>query len=270
MKRTVTKIFTVIIVVGFFGIANMNGQSTKARRSLSSTDPVSDLSKEGIEQIVREYLIKNPEIVREAIQALQVKEEKQRFEAAAANIKLLRPELYADGDSPVAGNPKGDVSIVVFYDYFCGYCKKMLPELQTLIAKDKSVRVIYKELPIMGEQSLIAAKAALAASRQGKFEAFHSEMLASPVANDEKLKVIAAKLGLDYERLTRDMNDPAVAAAIQRSASLAAALNIEGTPAYLIGDEFIPGAIGSDALARIVAAQREKPARSEKVAVGQR
>ena len=95
-------------------------------------------------------------------------------------------------------------------------------------------------------------------------------MLASPVANDEKLKVIAAKLGLDYERLTRDMNDPAVAAAIQRSASLAAALNIEGTPAYLIGDEFIPGAIGSDALARIVAAQREKPARSEKVAVGQR
>ena len=238
--------------------------------SSQNAPTISSDQRQAVEKVVHDYLLNNPEIVRDAMQALQIKEDQQKRTATEAKLKKLGSEIYSDADSPVVGNAKADVSIVVFFDYFCGYCKKTLPELQTLIAKDKSVRVIYKELPIMGEQSLIAAKAAHAASRQGKFEAFHNEMLASPVVNDEKLKVIAAKLGLDYERLTRDMNDPAVAAAIQRSASLAAALNIEGTPAYLIGDEFIPGAIGSDALARIVAAQREKLARSEKVAVGQR
>ena len=261
-----TALFLVIALSVTQATAQLKGKAKKTPLSTSVQKP----GRGELENLIRNYLLENPEVIRDALQALQVKEEQQRNLATAGNIKKFFTEIYADAESPVTGNSTGDISVVVFYDYFCGYCKKMLPELQTLIAKDKSVRVIYKELPIMGEQSLIAAKAALAASRQGKFEAFHNEMLASPVVNDEKLKVIAAKLGLDYERLTRDMNDPAVAAAIQRSASLAAALNIEGTPAYLIGDEFIPGAIGSDALARIVAAQREKLARSEKVAVGQR
>jgi protein-disulfide isomerase len=183
---------------------------------------------------------------------LQVQEEKEKRERAAANMELLRSEIYSDADSPVAGNAKGDVSVVVFYDYFCGYCRRTLPALDTLLVNDHAVRIIYKEFPILGPQSLAAAKAALAAGRQGKFVEFHRELVNADGAGADVIKAVAERLGLDYAKLQKDMLDPKIGAAIDRNIRLAEALHINGTPAYLVGDRLIPGAIDSESLARLI------------------
>lgn len=245
-SRWITFIVTIILCS-----VQVNAQTTKKTRNAE---------REKLERIVRDYLIKNPEVIREAMLALQEKEEAQRKLSFAENLKRLSSEIYSDVSAPVAGNKSGDVSIVAFYDYFCGYCKKSLPQLQELAAKDRSVKIIYKEFPILGPQSVTAAKAVLAAARQGKFELFHREMIESDSATDEVIKAIANKLGLDYEQLQKDMSDPQIDAAIQRNVSLAGALNINGTPAYLVGDQLIPGAIDSVSLARLVASERAKVA----------
>jgi len=148
----------------------------------------------------------------------------------------------------------------VFYDYFCGYCRKSLPSLQPLVANDSGVRIVYKELPILSPQSFVAAKAALAAQRQGKFSEFHQALLESDSASDEAIKAISDKLHLDYAKLQKDMNDPEVAAIIDRNQKLATALGIEGTPAYLVGSQIVPGAIDADSLARMVTIERSKVA----------
>jgi protein-disulfide isomerase len=219
---------------------------------------VSKQDRENIEKIVREYLIAHPEVLREAMQALQDKEELEKRQTTAQNLKKLSSQIYSDAESPVLGNAHGSVSVVVFYDYFCGYCRKTIPGLADIIAKEKDVRFIYKELPILGPDSITAARAALAAERQGKFAAFHKAMISAESASDKSLRAIAEKLGLDYVRMQKDMADPKIAEAIGRTMDLATALNIEGTPAYLVGDEFIPGAITSESLSKIIANERAK------------
>jgi protein-disulfide isomerase len=133
-----------------------------------------------------------------------------------------------------------------------------LPELQTLLAKDSSLRIIYKEFPILGPQSQTAARAALAAGRQGKFAEFHQALLESNGVSEDEIKELSGRLRLDYAALQRDMNDPKIIAAIDRNIRLAASLNINGTPAYLIGSRVIPGAIDFDSLITIIKAERVK------------
>ena len=261
--HTSTRTFTLSLISAamFLCAVQVNAQRVTKARGVRA--PVSDQTskRQDIENIVREYLIKNPEVIREAMQALQEKEEAQKKLGLAENMKKLRPEILSDASAPVTGNASGDVSVVVFYDYFCGYCKKTLPELQNLVAKDHSVKIIYKEFPILGAQSLIAARAALEAARQGKFEAFHREMIESDSTSDEAIKAISDKLGLDWAQLRKDMNDPQIDTTIERNQKLATALNIEGTPAYLVGDRIIPGAIDSESLVRLINDERAKLAR---------
>jgi protein-disulfide isomerase len=197
------------------------------------------------------------------MQALQAQEDKQKREATTANLRLLRSDIYSDADSQIVGNPQGDVTVVVFFDYFCGYCRKTMPGLQTLVANDSLVRVVYKELPILGPDSLTAARAALAAGRQGKFAEFHQAMLTADGAGEDLIKATAERLGLDYARLQADMLDAKISAALDRNTRLAETLNINGTPTYLVGDRVIPGAIDSESLARLIKADRENAARRE-------
>ncbi len=252
---------TVFIAVISFCTTQIVAQKPRSSTIKPPAAAVSKQQRETIEDIVRAYLLKNPEVVREAMQALQVKEEKQKSQATAENMKNLRTEIYSDVDSPTAGNAKGDVSVVVFFDYFCGYCKRTLPAVQTLLANDSSVRVVYKEFPILGPQSLVAAKAALAAERQGKFTEFHQAMLSADGAGDDVLKAVSERLGLDYAKLQKDMLDPKIAEAIDRNIRLADALTVTGTPAYLIGDQLIPGAIDAEALTRLIKTERAKLAK---------
>jgi protein-disulfide isomerase len=222
----------------------------------SQTKPAS--AKEETEKIVRDYILKNPEIIREALAALDAKEASEKLRLAAVNLKSKQKEIFSTAADPIGGNPDGDVSVAVFFDYACGYCKKTLPKLNTLLANDRSLRVVYKEFPILGPQSEKAARAALAAGRQGKYVAFHNALIESADISDETIKAIAATLQLNYEVLLKDMKDPALEATIASNYELANALDINGTPAYVIDDQIIPGAIDSASLAKIVEAHRAK------------
>lgn len=209
-----------------------------------------------IEGVVKDYLLQNPEIIREASQVLAEREEADRLAAAARALADSRDALERDPGSPVGGNPNGDITVVEFFDYNCGYCKRAAPELSALIEADANVRVVYKEFPILGPSSLLAAKAALAAQRQGKYVVFHEALFELPEISDATLEGLSDRLGLDHARLVKDMEGPEIAAQITRDTELARSLDINGTPGFVIGNRLVPGAIDTQTMQQIVEAER--------------
>ena len=214
--------------------------------------------KRSVETIIYDYLLKNPLVIRQALDSLQVQEENQKKLRQAAALQNLKAELLSNPASPITGNPKGDVTIVEFFDYNCGYCKKVLKTVKDLIILDGGVRLVFKEFPILGPSSEIAAKSALAAKKQGKYVEFHNELMRAGPINDERIKATATKLGLDLERLNKDAQDPKIQQEIMRNYQLAEELGINGTPAFIIGGELIPGAIELDQFKKIIASERLK------------
>ncbi|WP_207478229.1 DsbA family protein [Arenibaculum pallidiluteum] len=223
----------------------------------AAQQPTTPEQKAAIEQIVREYLIRNPEVIVEAMQALELREQKARLEAQRLGLVEHRKEIFEDPEAPVLGNPQGDVTLVEFFDYQCGYCKSVFPDLQRLIKADGKVKVVLKELPILGPASVTAAKASLAARLQGKYVPFHVALMElRGQLDDAKIFRAAEAVGLDVERLKRDMEEPTIAAHLTRNIQLADALQINGTPAFIAGDRLIPGAVPLDRLLELVRAQR--------------
>lgn len=263
MKAKIVSQFVMLVALLGFGFSLTQAQSPAAADTAKAVKPIAAEQRATIETVVREYLLNNPSILREVMQALQVKEENERQLRAAANLQAHKSELYADPDTPTAGNPKGDVTIAVFFDYNCGYCKKTLPGLQALLVKDPSLRVVYKEFPVIGPSSLLGARAALAAHKQGKYAAFHEALIQLPKISMEEIKILAEGLGLNYERLVKDLEDPKLMASLEQVARLATALEINGTPAYIVGDQLIPGAMDTDALAQLVANERAKQTKAK-------
>ncbi len=247
-----------VAVVLLVGSSQVNAQTADSAKPAAATKTITDEQRETIETVVREYLFKNPSIIREVNEALQLKEEKEKQLRSAARLKELKSDIYSDIDSPSVGNPKGDVTVVVFFDYNCGYCKSTVPELQNLVKQDPSVRLIYKEYPILGAQSLIAARAALAANRQGKYAEFHHALMTAQEVNINVIKAISTRLKLDYLKLRKDMDDSQVTESLQRNLRLATFLEIKGTPGYIVGERLIPGAIDPVALAQLVSDERAK------------
>ena len=205
---------------------------------------VGDLPVDAIRQIVRDYLLEQPELLIEVQQALQAKRDAQAAAEAQQVIQLFRDEIFADPEAPVAGNPEGAIVLVEFFDYRCGYCRRVKPTLETLLAENDDLRFVFKEFPILGPESTLAARAALASRAQGLYEPFHWALLGAdgPFDLDHILEV-ARSVGLDDERLARDMEDPAIDTLIDRNADLASALGVRGTPAFVIGDRMIRGAL---------------------------
>ena len=188
----------------------------------------------GIEKIVREYLLAHPEIIIEVSREL---EKRQAVAQADSHAKLLvakRAEIFRNPQDFVAGNPDGKVTVVEFSDYNCGWCKRSIGELQKLIDADKDVRVVIKEFPIFGEDSEFAARAAKASKTQGKYWEFHTAMMRERRVTKANVLQIAAKVGLDVEKLKTDMAKPEIAAALKETAAVAQALGIEGTPGLLV------------------------------------
>lgn len=214
--------------------------------------------REAIEGIIHDYLMKNPDVL---IEALRGAEDKLNREADAKATKVLadrRSEIFDDPATPVAGNPKGDVTIVEFFDYRCPYCKQVLPSLQTLLKEDHKLRFVYKEMPVLGPVSVVAAHAALAAQRQGKYEAFHNAMMATKgQITDDTVYKVAGSVGLDVDRLKQDMAAPEIQQELKANLALADALNIRGTPGFIIGGHIVPGALDLDALKSMVADARK-------------
>jgi protein-disulfide isomerase len=211
-----------------------------------------------IETVIQEYLKEHPELVRDALQELQRREREAQGKRAAAAIQSHAAELIRDPASPVGGNPKGDVTLVEFFDYQCGYCKQVEGEVAQLLRADPEIRLVYKELPILGPVSVVAAKAALAAHRQDKYAPLHGALMGTTDRlTEENIFTIAADAGLDVARLKQDMQDPAIAEALDRTRRLAEALGVRGTPAFVVGEELYPGAADLNTLQSLIARARK-------------
>jgi protein-disulfide isomerase len=202
--------------------------------------------------ILRQALRSDPSILRDAVEALR-DDETRRQQAAtrSAMAEVVTPQ------DPVAGNPAGDVTVVEFFDPRCPYCRRMLPTMTQLLAAEPGVRLVLKDLPILGAASMLESRALLAAQRQGGYLALQAALMAAPPdATEDTLRLAAAQTGLDWPRLRRDMDDPAIAQRLAANVSLAQRLGIEGTPALVIGDKVIPGAVELAALREAVGQAR--------------
>ncbi|WP_138379970.1 DsbA family protein [Luteithermobacter gelatinilyticus] len=227
------------------------GLSLKPAEAQADTSGFTDVQKEQIRDVVRQYILENPEIIPEAIDIL-------RSRQIAHVLAQYHEPLYNDGISYVGGNPNGDLTIIEFFDYNCSYCKKAMSTVNRLLKEDKGLRIIYKEFPILAESSVTAAKASLAAIRQGKYEEFHKALMKNRKPLDEELIFsIARNVGLDEQKLAVDMTDPAISRSIEENTALARALNITGTPAFIIGNTIIPGALPYEELKKTVAKARK-------------
>jgi protein-disulfide isomerase len=206
--------------------------------------------------VVRDALKKDPSILREAIVALQADEGERSQQATRAAITGAQSRMVVPSD-PVAGNPAGDVTIVEFFDTRCPYCRKLEPVMDGFLAKDAKVRLVYKDLPILGPASLLGSRALLAAQRQNAYARMRDAVMQLPPDTTlPQLESTARTLGLDWTRMAHDMDDPAVQAQIDANLKLAHELGIQGTPALVIGNDMVPGAIDLPELQRMVAEAR--------------
>lgn len=202
-----------------------------------------------IEAIVHEYLVENPEILREIAEALKVKEEARAETETLTQLAKNRAALEGGDPAFIGGNPEGTISLVEFFDYKCGYCRRAVQDVDQLIEKDSELRVVFKEFPILGPVSLYASRAAIAARHQGKYLEFHHGLLTSGASLNEGLVLqIAEDVGLDVARLKEDMKQSDVQAIIDQNFAVARSLDITGTPSFIIGDQLLPGAVGYDIL----------------------
>ena len=261
MKIAKTFGMGILIASGIFATA----QAAEEKSSFSPQQ------REEIKAIVREYLVNNPEILVESAKTLQKQVRGKQEEAATSAIRRYSVKLFASPSSPTAGNPRGDVNVVEFFDYQCSYCKPEAPMVFQVMKNDPSVRVIFKELPIFGSDSEYAARAALASNKQGKYLMFHEALMKStkPMTQDNVL-AIAKSVGLNVKQLQEDMGDKLIDQQIAENKQLAEAIGVVGTPSFVIATNpvidpkakvksfFISGAANQDTLKKFVANAREK------------
>ena len=220
-----------------------------------------DAQRQAIEAIVKDYLIKNPEVLQEAIAEGEKRQLETQRLAQAAALKESKDALHNSPHDVIAGNPSGDVTLVEFFDYNCGYCRKALGDLQTLIKTDPKLRVVIKDFPVLGPESLEASQVALAVKQQLKGEKlfeFHQKLLESKGrVNGARALEVAKAMGLDIAKVQKDMQGPEVKAALSENRGLGDKLGLSGTPAFVIGEEIIPGAVGVEPIRKTIADVRQ-------------
>ncbi len=211
------------------------------------------------EQRVREYLLRNPEVIMEALRILQERQRAAEAEGLKRTIAERSDEILNDPAAPVGGNPAGDVTLVEFFDYNCPYCRKVAPTVVELEEGDPDLRLVYKEFPILGPGSQFAARAALASRKQGKYVRVPQRADAGERAGDGRDRHGDRARGRPrYRALEQDMQDPAIQDAIARNLQLANALGITGTPSFVIGDRMVPGAVDLRTLQGLIAEARRQ------------
>jgi protein-disulfide isomerase len=208
----------------------------------------SDAQKGAIESIIHDYLLKNPEVLREAFGELEQRQARAETEARTKALSENRTLLTQSTHQVVVGNPDGKITLVEFFDYNCGYCKQALPDLQRLMKEQPDLRVVLKDFPVLGPGSVEAAQVAIALRNQvkgDKYWAFHLKLLGTRGQVAKAAALAAAKeAGADMDRLTKDIAGAEVTASLQEVAKLADSLNLTGTPTYIVGDEVVVGAVG--------------------------
>ena len=213
---------------------------------------VKDSDKAAFEAIIKDYIMAHPEVVRDALMDLAKREDQAR-QALAMQI------LFDDAGDPVMGNPDGGLVIYEFSDYNCGYCKRVFEPIQQILQDDGDIRFVIKEFPILSQSSLVAAQAGIAAEKQGKFADFHINMMTyRGKVTTQSIMDAASEAGIDIDQLKTDMASPAIAGIIARTRQAAEALQLTGTPALVIGDTVVRGAIDIDEFRRVITAERAK------------
>lgn len=261
--------FSLIVSVNAFA-TSFSAQSTDTTTpTINLTSPTTTTPKPGfspsqvkdIQKIVHEYLIKNPNVLVEASQALQKQQAALAQKNAIGAIETQKQEIFNNPKTPTAGNPNGSVYLVEFFDYQCGHCKAMGPIVKSLTKNNNNVKVIFKELPIFGGASRYAAKMALASTAQDKYYAFHNALfnVNGPLSKSKVLK-IAKRVGLNVSKLKKDAEKPWVTKQLRANFRLAQQLKLVGTPAFIIGNQqlttfrFIPGATSQTELTKQIKA----------------
>lgn len=210
-------------------------------------------SQQEIEKIVRDYLLREPEVLAEAFRRLQQRQSASAAMKSKQAIHDHRVALFADQASPVEGNTQGKVTIVEFFDYRCVHCRRVASTIDQIMSSNASVRVVYKNFPVLGEPSVIAARAAVAAQQQGGWQKLHRAMLAfDGDFTPEAVLALGASVGLDSAKLKTDMMSPETDRALQANLTLAAALGLDATPSFVIGDRVIRGALSAEAFQALV------------------
>jgi protein-disulfide isomerase len=228
-------------------------------KPLFSAEQPGAVPRQVVEEIIHEYILNHPEVILESLRLRQERQRTAEKERARETILARREELLHDPTSPISGNPNGDVTVVEFFDYRCPHCRAAFGTVKKLLEDDSSLRFVYKEFPILGEESLLAARAALAAQRQSKYFPFHEALMesAQPLTRPVVLQ-IAKLVGLDVEQLKTQMEAPEITAIIEKNQALARSLGISGTPAFVIGSELVPGAVDYLSLKELVRRVRSK------------
>ena len=226
-------------------------ETSQAQVSLPpSASNFTSAQREEIEKIATEYLAKHPDVITNALQAAMIKQQQEEIAKIEKAVAENKDKIFKDAADPVGGNPKGTQSLVVFLDPYCGYCKKMHGELDTLLKTNKNVKVVFKDLPIMGQGSLMAVKAMLAAKEQGKYDQLQAAIFSSDKHLTKKqILKIASSLGIDVKKLEEDMKSKALQARIDQGLELAKALGIDKTPTLIIGEtKVLPGYVTAEEL----------------------
>jgi protein-disulfide isomerase len=253
MKSVFAAVLALSLGAAALPVMAEDASPTPSSASGMSMSGVSIDQKGQIEKIVHDYLLAHPEVIRDAMIALQSKEEAQKADDQSQAVAANKDKLYRDPATPVAGNPIGDVTLVEFFDYHCPYCKAVAEPLAQLLKDDKGVRLVLKEFPILGEDSKLASKAALAAVAQGKYWEFHQALLAHRGTFDvDTIKTIAKNVGLNPEKLVADMGDAKVEPLIDSNRKLADSLDLSATPTFIIGGEVVEGAIPLDQIKALI------------------
>lgn len=238
MNRAV--LLGLVLLGALFGAGGMWLAERAAPGDLSGAD------RARVETVVRDYVLAHPELLPEAMDRLQQKESAKAVGAHRGAIE----EPYGNA---WIGNPDGDVTLVEFYDYNCGYCRAALPTIEKLVAEDRNLRVVFKELPVLAESSRDASRAALTAAKQGKFKPFHDTLYAAGQVTPDTIRAAAAKAGVNLAAVPADAD-----ATIRDNLDTASKLGINGTPSWVVGDQLLTGALPIDKLKEAIATARAK------------
>ena len=257
-KHTKLKLTTLIAATLGLCVLNQTALASAASNTFTPDQKVA------IEKIVHDYLVGHPTVLIEATQALQIEQQKNMISKAQSGIQANAKALFNEPISPVLGNPKGNVTIVEFFDYQCNVCQRMAPVISHLINNNSDLRVVLKEWPIFGKTSDYAAKAALAAVKQNKFPAFYNVLMSNQEhLTQAKVLSLAKSVGLNTADLEKEMNNPALDKELKANLKLAEAMRLAGTPAFIVAKtpsgvytnskaSFVPGATSEESLQELI------------------
>ncbi len=224
----------------------------------------SDPQRQEIERIVRDYLLRHPEVLQEVVAELEKRQAAVESDRQKGAIAKYRDALFNSQHQATLGNPQGDVTVVEFFDYNCGYCKRAMADKLALLKSDPKLRLVLKEFPVLGPGSIEAAQVSIAARMQDpggkKFLDFHNKMLSGRGQADRaRALAVAKEAGFDLARIESDLKSAEVRESLEEVMGMAEALGINGTPTYVIGETIIPGAVGASALRKQIEGARKAP-----------